>query len=118
MQPTIENQKIPVPAEKDESLIFGNIKQFFSNKLALAGTIIVTFFILLAIFAPLIAPHGFNDMSAANRLQPPSSEHWFRQRYFFSSRLRCENFIMGWISIGIRLDGCGDAAWRSSRLFW
>ena len=29
------------------------------------------------ILAPLIAPHGINDQKLANRLQAPSSEHWF-----------------------------------------
>ncbi|MGG3573703.1 ABC transporter permease [Bacillus gobiensis] len=77
MQPTVENQKIPVSIEKDERLIIGHIKQFFSNKLALAGTILVAFFVLLAIFAPFIAPYGLNEQIMANRLQPPSGEHWF-----------------------------------------
>lgn len=77
MQPTVENQKIPVSIEKDEHLIIGHMKQFFSNKLALAGTILVAFFVLLAIFAPFIAPYGLNEQIMANRLQPPSGEHWF-----------------------------------------
>ncbi|ALC80412.1 MULTISPECIES: ABC transporter permease [Bacillus] len=77
MQPTVENQKIPVSIEKDERLIIGHMKQFFSNKLALAGTILVAFFVLLAIFAPFIAPYGLNEQIMANRLQPPSGEHWF-----------------------------------------
>lgn len=77
MQPTVENQKIPVTVEKEERLMIGHIKQFFSNKLALAGTLLVAFFILLAIFAPLIAPYGLNEQVMANRLQPPSGEHWF-----------------------------------------
>ena len=50
---------------------------FKKNKLAMVGTFIVLFFILLAIFAPLIAPEGINDQEIKNRLQAPSAEHWF-----------------------------------------
>src|SRR5699024_10773029 len=37
---------------------------------------IVLFFILLAIFGPLIAKEGINEQVMADRLQPPSAEHW------------------------------------------
>lgn len=50
---------------------------FKKNKLALAGTIIVGLFILMALFAPLLAPQGIDDQQLQNRLLPPSSEHWF-----------------------------------------
>jgi len=50
---------------------------FKKNKLALVGTFIVLFFIVLAVFAPLIAPEGINDQKMAERLQAPSAEHWF-----------------------------------------
>lgn len=50
---------------------------FKKNKLALVGTGIVVFFILLAVFAPLIAPEGINDQAMKDRLQAPSAEHWF-----------------------------------------
>ncbi len=49
---------------------------FFQRKLVLAGTIVLLLLVLVAIFAPLIAPHDpyLNDMSQA--LQNPSSNHW------------------------------------------
>ncbi|WP_210367359.1 ABC transporter permease [Bacillus sp. REN3] len=50
---------------------------FKKNKLGLAGTFLVLFFILLAIFAPVIAPEGINDQAMKERLQAPSAEHWF-----------------------------------------
>ncbi len=46
------------------------------NPLATLGLIIVLVLILTAIFAPLIAPHSPIGQELANRLQPPSSEHW------------------------------------------
>lgn len=52
-------------------------KSYRKNKPAIVGTIIVIFFILLAIFANFIAPQGINDQDIANRLQPPSPAHWF-----------------------------------------
>lgn len=51
-------------------------QKFKKNKLALMGLAIVSFFIFLAIFAPLIAPEGINDQKLAERLTPPSSEYW------------------------------------------
>ncbi|MDF1508133.1 ABC transporter permease [Robertmurraya sp. DFI.2.37] len=52
-------------------------RSFRKNKLAVLGTLIVLFFILLAIFAPLIAPQGINEQNFEKRLLAPSSEHWF-----------------------------------------
>ncbi len=34
-------------------------------------------FILVALFAPIIAPESYNDIKVDDRLQAPSSEHWF-----------------------------------------
>lgn len=52
-------------------------RSFKKNKLALVGSLIVLFFIVIAIFAPAIAPYGFKDPDLPNRLLAPSSEHWF-----------------------------------------
>jgi peptide/nickel transport system permease protein len=54
-------------------------KTFRKNKIALVGAAIVLFFIVIAIAAPLIAPEGINEqkLGVEERLQPPSSEHWF-----------------------------------------
>ncbi|MEH7076492.1 ABC transporter permease [Neobacillus drentensis] len=50
---------------------------FYKNRLALAGLGIVVFFIIIAIIAPIIAPYSFKDQVLADRMLPPSSEHWF-----------------------------------------
>ncbi|AJD90058.1 diguanylate cyclase [Jeotgalibacillus malaysiensis] len=52
-------------------------RKFRKNKIALVGTSIVFFFILVAIFAPVIAPQGINEQDLPNRLQPPSADFWF-----------------------------------------
>ncbi|MDN4495011.1 nickel transporter permease [Ureibacillus aquaedulcis] len=54
-------------------------RSFRKSKAALVGTAIVVFFILLAIFGPLIAPEGINEQKLQDpslRLAPPSSEYW------------------------------------------
>jgi peptide/nickel transport system permease protein len=52
-------------------------KGFKKNRLALVGTGIVTFFILIAIFADVLAPMSYKESILADSLQPPSAEHWF-----------------------------------------
>ncbi|MER1999005.1 MAG: nickel transporter permease [Lysinibacillus sp.] len=52
-------------------------RSFKKSKSALVGAGIVVFFVLLAIFGPLLAPYGMNDQNLANRLLAPSGEHWF-----------------------------------------
>ncbi|MHA6260293.1 nickel transporter permease [Sporosarcina sp. CAU 1771] len=50
---------------------------FKKSKIAVVGAVIVLFFVLLALFGPLIAPEGINDQELSDRLLPPSSEYWF-----------------------------------------
>ena len=49
---------------------------FRKNKVAVVGAGIVLFFILLAIFGPVIAKEGINEQMLSDRLLPPSSEYW------------------------------------------
>ena len=48
-----------------------------SNRLAATGMVLVAFFVVLAIFAPWIAPQDPANINLATRLQPPSAGHWF-----------------------------------------
>ncbi|MGP4079778.1 ABC transporter permease [Pseudalkalibacillus sp. R45] len=56
-------------------------KSFRKNKMALVGLGLVSFFVFLAVFAPLIAPEGINDQKLSSdnyaKLEAPSSEYWF-----------------------------------------
>lgn len=52
-------------------------RSFKKSKVAIVGAGIVIFFIILAIFGPLIAPQGINDQLLADRLLEPSSKYWF-----------------------------------------
>lgn len=53
----------------------------FQRGMLLAGALLVLLFVVLAVFAPLIAPYGFNDAAAHGQafqtLQAPSGSHWF-----------------------------------------
>lgn len=52
-------------------------RSFKKSKVALLGTGIVIFFIILAIFGPLLAPQGINEQNLSKRLLAPSVDHWF-----------------------------------------
>ncbi len=53
----------------------------FQRGMLLAGALVVAFFVVLAVFAPLIAPYGFDADSVNGKnfgtLQAPSAMHWF-----------------------------------------
>ncbi|WP_282061899.1 ABC transporter permease [Bacillus pumilus] len=63
--------------ERPQSLILESMKLFFQHKLAVIGSVIVFLFLILAIFAPLIAPFGINEQSLGERFSAPSAAHWF-----------------------------------------
>ncbi|MDN3016033.1 ABC transporter permease [Paenibacillus sp. BSR1-1] len=60
---------------KEETPLQLIVKRFMKHRLAVAGSIFMLFIILVAIFAPLIAPKEpfqvYDEFSA-----PPSAEHW------------------------------------------
>ena len=53
------------------------LRELYSKPVAAIGTTITLLFLLVAIFGPLIAPYGENEIIATDARQPPSSEHWF-----------------------------------------
>ncbi|MEM5584569.1 MULTISPECIES: ABC transporter permease [unclassified Roseibium] len=50
---------------------------FKANPIAMVGLIIVVFLCLVALFAPLLTSGDGTAQELANRLAPPSAEHWF-----------------------------------------
>jgi peptide/nickel transport system permease protein len=54
-------------------------RTFFSNRLAVFGTAIMSVFILMAIFAPLIAPYSPLQQDLVDKFAPPSREHLLGQ---------------------------------------
>lgn len=51
-------------------------RQLRKNNFAIAGLMIIIFFILLGIFAPWLTPYGYEEQVLVDRLKPPSSDHW------------------------------------------
>jgi peptide/nickel transport system permease protein len=53
----------------------------FQRGMLVFGAVIMAFFVVLAVFAPLIAPYGFNDDRVGTKIfgreQGPSGSHWF-----------------------------------------
>lgn len=58
-------------ADQGKSLFKRNLENFAENRLALASAVLVLIFVLMAIFAPWIAPHDPNETDLFRRLQPP-----------------------------------------------
>lgn len=75
--PPILPQQVQAEDEKAVSPWKEAWRSFKKNKLAIVGLSLVTFFILLAIFAPLIAPYEYADQKLSDKHLAPSSEHWF-----------------------------------------
>ena len=57
--------------DEGQSIFVKNLHDFVRDRLAFASSLIVLFFFLLALFAPLIAPHDPYDTDLMRRLQPP-----------------------------------------------
>jgi peptide/nickel transport system permease protein len=52
-------------------------KRFVRNKLAVVGLAMVIFVVIIAIFAPLLAPYDPQHQDLYNTESPPSWKHWF-----------------------------------------
>lgn len=63
-------------SSKPETLWQQAWKRFRNNPLAMGGLIVLTVFILIAIFAPKIAPYDPAQVDLLNVDAPPSREHW------------------------------------------
>jgi peptide/nickel transport system permease protein len=63
---------------KKESVLIDIWQRLKKNKLAMFGLIVITFLIVLACSAELITPYANSiTMNFREKLQPPSSQHWF-----------------------------------------
>ena len=62
--------------KKKESMFFMTWKRLAKNKLAVAGLIVLIITGLLAVFAPIAAPYGYEEQDLFNTLAGPSREHW------------------------------------------
>lgn len=82
------------------------VRRFFKNKLGVAGAIIVTAFVLMAILAPYLAPYDPADQSLLTRRQTPSAAHWLGTDEFGRDIL--SRIIYGArVSLGVALGSVG-----------
>ncbi|MGN8648101.1 ABC transporter permease [Gracilibacillus sp. HCP3S3_G5_1] len=88
VEPATElNKKAPIPEpEKRESQTDSieavspwkdAYRQLKKNKLAVVGTFIILFFLIVAITAPLLTPYESDAINVGDRLSGPSADHWF-----------------------------------------
>ena len=59
-------------AQKPRSLWGDAMRRLLRNRAAVAGVVVVALYILLAIFAPLIAPKNPVEQVSNNSLRPPA----------------------------------------------
>ena len=85
----------------------GILRRLRKNKLAMVGGSIILLFTLMAVFAPLLAPHSPTLTSLSNRLKGPTAEHPLGtdgigrdvlSRIIYGSRY---SLMSGLISVGI-----------------
>ena len=100
---------VPDRAEELESPSRRALRRLVKRKGAVAGLIVIAIFILLAVFAPLVAPHDPLATSWTLVRKPPSALHWFGTddlgrdvlaRVIYGTRA---SLLAGAISVGIAL---------------
>jgi ABC-type dipeptide/oligopeptide/nickel transport system permease subunit len=68
--------EVEIRAEEEKSPWLEFWKQFRRNRAAMAGLIILLALIIVAIFAPWIAPYNYTESNLPVSLKPPSFSHW------------------------------------------
>jgi peptide/nickel transport system permease protein len=75
----VQQDAVAAPGVETRSRRQDFLRTFFSNRLAVFGTAIMSVFILMAIFAPLIAPYDPLQQNLLDKFAPPSREHLLGQ---------------------------------------
>ena len=65
-----------IEARPQESAWRRFIRVFFGRKIVLFGLIVVALYVIIAIFAPWLAPYDYTETDTSQVLLQPSSEHW------------------------------------------
>src|ERR1700675_1165166 len=68
--PVIASDELESPARRA-------LRRLFQRKGAVVGLVVIATFILLAVFAPLVAPYDPIATSWTLVRKPPSAQHWF-----------------------------------------
>src|SRR5918995_1238332 len=75
----IQQDALAAPGVEARSRRQDFLRVFFSNRLALFGTVVMSLFILMGVFAPLIAPYDPLQQDLAGKFAPPSRAHLMGQ---------------------------------------
>jgi peptide/nickel transport system permease protein len=75
----IQHDAVAAPGVETRSRWEDFRRVFFSNRLALFGTAVMGLFILMAIFAPFVAPYDPLQQDLAGKFAPPSRAHLMGQ---------------------------------------
>lgn len=68
------------PAVAEATSRWGDFRRAFAgNRLAVVAVVVMALFVLIGVFAPLLAPYGPNEQDLAAKFAPPSSAHLFGQ---------------------------------------
>ncbi len=97
---------LPIEAEPSRGAL-RSFRLFMADPKAVVASVILTFFVVVAIFAPLIAPYGEDEQNRRTSLQSPSMSHPFGtdrlgrdvfSRIIYGSRV---SLRVGIIAVGI-----------------
>lgn len=104
---------LPADAPRGWMVLLGSLRRILAavtaNRGALVGLLLVVALVLIAIFAPLIAPYQADEMGAGMSLLPPDADYWFGtdefgrdmfSRVVYGTRLTIQ---VGLIAVGISL---------------
>jgi peptide/nickel transport system permease protein len=75
----IQQDTVVAPGVEKRSRRQDFLRTFFSNRLALFGAAVMSIFILMAVFAPFIAPYDPLQQELTEKFAPPSRAHLFGQ---------------------------------------
>ncbi len=85
------------------------VRRFRRHRGAVAGSAVIAFFVLLAVFAPFVAPYRADALDLLNPLKPPSDSHWFGtdavgrdifSRVLYGAQI---SLTIGLVSVGVGL---------------
>ena len=97
------------PIAEHRSRLRATIETVLLNRLAVIGLAVLAMLVIVAIFAPLIAPYDINDVNISDRFSPPSGDYLFGtdelgrdifSRVVIASRV---SLRVGFIAVGIAL---------------
>ncbi|MCJ7625019.1 MAG: hypothetical protein MUO76_16080 [Anaerolineaceae bacterium] len=73
----IKEISFTIASPQSESPLRRRVRSILRNPMAMIGLAIIVFWMLVAIFAPLISPYDPIAQTVENRLEPPSAKYFF-----------------------------------------